>query len=530
MEAGAGEFESYARTTLANIDRKTDLLPEMAETVTATDKKMDRALQIMEASFRLAARERRITEQLQDKDEEIARLAETLQRLQEQVGERTAEPGEAKLAELLQSGDLTAALALKSKQVERRRAESAKLPQDLFELGTIYELRFDWQKALDAYRAAWRLQKNPQYGLRYAYLAQKQNSFVEALDIYGMTLIDYRQLAKSQDAYLPYVAAALNNSANLYVRLQRYQEAECAFEEALSIRRALANSSPLQFLSDVAITLNNLSCLYDVTGKNAESEAAHKEALVIRRVLVSMNPAAHSSDLAVTLNNMALLFTRLKRYEEAEGAYTESLFIRREFPDPEAEADLHQVGSTLNNLASLYSDMHRYQDAETGFTEALSIYRKLVDANPDIYRPHLARTLNNLAILFQRVRRFQEAETFCEESLMIRRKLAELNPEIYSPEVARTLFVSAAINNDVQRLREASAACDEAESILEPFCRTKPAANNDQMAKILLLKSSLAKHESAISLLQRGLGMAYDPSLQAEIQARIDQRLAGVVK
>jgi hypothetical protein len=37
------EFESYARSTLADIDRKTDLLPQMAEVVSATDKKLERS-------------------------------------------------------------------------------------------------------------------------------------------------------------------------------------------------------------------------------------------------------------------------------------------------------------------------------------------------------------------------------------------------------------------------------------------------------------------------------------------------------
>ena len=43
---------------------------------------------------------------------------------------------------------------------------------------------------------------------------------------------------------VPYVAMTFNNLANLYHVTQRMKEAETAHQEALSIRRELANANP----------------------------------------------------------------------------------------------------------------------------------------------------------------------------------------------------------------------------------------------------------------------------------------------
>ena len=185
-------FQGYANAALGRIDeatqkidRKTDVLPQVVEDTAATREGVAKLLKIAEAVFNSNEKEGRVTEQqLKDKDAEIARLAEDLRKLQEQLATRASEPAEARLSDLLAAGNLAGALRLKTQQVETRRSEAEKLPRDLFELGTIHELRFDWSEALKAYREAWKLERNPEYGFKYAYSAQRQNHFLEAIDVY----------------------------------------------------------------------------------------------------------------------------------------------------------------------------------------------------------------------------------------------------------------------------------------------------------------------------------------------------------
>ncbi len=142
-------FQRYANAALVRldettqrIDRKTDALPRIAEDMAAAREDTAALRKMVEGSLNAAVQEGRVTEQqLEAMDAEIARLAEELCKLQEQLVARASEPAEVKLSNLLAFGDLAGAVRLKAEQVETRRGEAEKLPRDLFELGTIHELR-----------------------------------------------------------------------------------------------------------------------------------------------------------------------------------------------------------------------------------------------------------------------------------------------------------------------------------------------------------------------------------------------------
>jgi tetratricopeptide (TPR) repeat protein len=194
-----------------------------------------------------------------------------------------------------------------------------KFAQDLFELGTIQQLRFNWPNALKAYREAWHLKRNPEYGFQYGHLAQQQNQFQEAVGVYETVLTLYRELAKANpEAYLPYVATTLNNLALLYSATQRMKAAEEAYREALSTYRELAKANPEAYLPYVATTLNNLAVLYSDTQRMKAAEGAYREALSIRRELAKANPETYLPDVAMTLNNLANLYRATQRLKAAE--------------------------------------------------------------------------------------------------------------------------------------------------------------------------------------------------------------------
>jgi tetratricopeptide (TPR) repeat protein len=73
-------------------------------------------------------------------------------------------------------------------------------------------------------------------------------------------------LAAAQPAvYAPDLARTLTNLGNALYQLRRLEEAVAAYEEALGIRRRLAQQQPQVYAPDVAMTLNNLgNALYRV--------------------------------------------------------------------------------------------------------------------------------------------------------------------------------------------------------------------------------------------------------------------------
>ncbi|MFE5656926.1 hypothetical protein ACFQ9H_12180, partial [Streptomyces sp. NPDC056517] len=74
-----------------------------------------------------------------------------------------------------------------------------------------------------------------------------------AVDTY-QTLADRRP-----DAFLPDLAASLNNQSNHLSDLGRREEALTAVTRAVEIRETLADRRPDAFLPDLAMSLNNQS-------------------------------------------------------------------------------------------------------------------------------------------------------------------------------------------------------------------------------------------------------------------------------
>ena len=231
------EIREYSVRMLERIDRKTDVLPQVSEDTAAIRRMLE--------AFQANATEKGLipAQSVEAKDAEISRLMAELEKLQQQLAARSTEPTEAELSELLKAGDLDGALRLKSQQVERRQAEADKLPRDLYELGTIHELRFEWPLTLAAYRQAWELGHDPDHGFNYARMAQKLNRFGEAIATYESLLGIYEKPEKPADR-----ASTLNNLAVLYSDTQRIQQAERAYDEALAIQRGLAEANPDAYL------------------------------------------------------------------------------------------------------------------------------------------------------------------------------------------------------------------------------------------------------------------------------------------
>jgi Tetratricopeptide repeat len=81
----------------------------------------------------------------------------------------------------------------------------------------------------------------------------------------------------------------------------RRDEALAAAEEAVVIRRRLAEANPAAYLPDLAMSLNNLGTFLSGVGRREQALASAEEAVVIRRRLAEANPAAHLPNLAMSL-------------------------------------------------------------------------------------------------------------------------------------------------------------------------------------------------------------------------------------
>ena len=460
---------------------------------------------------------KQIVQDLQEKEREIEELTQNLKKLQEQLALRSSEPAEAEISLLLDAGDIDGALRLKSKQVEKRRSELMKLPRDLYELGIICELRFDWPQALDAYREAWELDNKPDYGFQYAVIAQKLNHLNEAIAAYETLLRAYTEPSDR--------ATVLCNLSAAYRVNQRVKESERTGQEALDFYRKLAAKNPGVYLPGVATTLNNLAVLYNDTQRPREAEQAYDEALNTYRELSKIKGENYLAGVAITLINLAVLYRNSQRPQEAEQAYKEALTVFETLAKDNPGEYLQYVARTLNNSAALYSETERRREMELALRRAFMIYEALAEINPDTYRPDVAMTLTNLAILYGDTQRPQEADKAFGAALAIYRSLSAANPNAFLPLVATTLNNLASFEHLAGRTQEAEAHASEAEGILEPQWKANHELHGNLMARILATRALIAhtsqQPTSACAFARRAVTAAYDPILKQRIQKDI---------
>jgi tetratricopeptide (TPR) repeat protein len=187
------------------------------------------------------------------------------------------------------------------------------------------------------------------------------------------------------------VAQTLNKLGNIDSDQSRVKEARQEFEEALEIRRELAQKEPETYLPDVAQTLNYLGDLDRDTGRVKEARQEFEEALEIRRELAQKEPETYLPDIAQTLKNLGLLDSRQNRLIEARQASSSALKIYRELAQKKSDQYLPEVAETLKDLGMLDRALNRFDEARTTFKEALEIYQFFAGQDPEKFSADVAR-------------------------------------------------------------------------------------------------------------------------------------------
>jgi tetratricopeptide (TPR) repeat protein len=301
----------------------------------------------------------------------------------------------------------------------------------------------------------------------------------------------------------PNVASSLNNLAELYRALNRYQEAEPLYKEAIAIDH---HSLP-PVHSQLATHLNNLALLYKSLNRYQEAEDLYKEAIAIaRHSLPPLDP-----QLATHLNNLALLYRALNRYQEVEPLYKEAIAIDRQSLPPLDPS----LATHLNNLANLYRTLNRYKEAEDLYKEAIAIDRHSL---PPL-DPQLASHLNNLAELCRTLNRYQEAEDLYKEAIAIdRQSLSPLHPSL-----ATHLNNLANLYRTLNRYKEAEDLYKEAIAIVRQSLPPLDPQLATHLNNLALLYRALNRYQEAEPLYKEAIAIdrqslpPLDPSLATDL-------------
>ncbi|WP_255348969.1 tetratricopeptide repeat protein [Micromonospora sp. ATCC 39149] len=341
-----------------------------------------------------------------------------------------------------------------------------------------------------------------------------------------------RRLAEADPAaHEPDLAASLTSLGVRLWMLERRQEALAPAEEAVAIRRRLAEADPAAHEPGLAASLSNLGVFLVGLGRGRESLAPAEEAAAIRRRLAETNPAAYQPDLAASLNNLSARLWDLGRYREALAPIEEAVAIRRRLAETNPAAYQPDLAASLTILSSCLWDLGRRQEALAPIEEAVAIRRRLAETNPAAHQPDLAHSLNNLSARLADLGRHQEALAPIEEAVAIRRRLAETNPAAHQPDLAISLDNLGIQLADLGRHQEALAPGEEAVKVFRRLTQAEPAAYQPGLATALSnlgvrlsqlgrYPEALASTEEAVAIRRRLAGAEpaiYEPDLATSL-------------
>jgi tetratricopeptide (TPR) repeat protein len=267
------------------------------------------------------------------------------------------------------------------------------------------DAKVDALSALKVYQSIDRQKENSQMNEANALQVLSRIDYLlgkyQEAEQYAKTVLEIRENQLGKDH--PYVAASLNNLANLYKAQGRYNDAEPLYIKSLEIREhQLDINSPY-----VSASLNNLAKLYREQKRYSEAEPLYIRSIEDKRHQLG---ADHPS-IALSLNGLAGLYREQGLYSKAEPLYLESLEIR----EHQLGKDHLDVATSLNSLARLYREQGRYNEAEPLILRSLEIREHQLGKD----HPKVALNLNNLAYLRQAQGNYIEAKVLWQEALKI---------------------------------------------------------------------------------------------------------------
>ncbi|OQQ17790.1 hypothetical protein B0675_12285 [Streptomyces sp. M41(2017)] len=326
----------------------------------------------------------------------------------------------------------------------------------------------------------------------------------DALTAIEEAVTAYRKLATAHpDAFLPNLAGSLNNLAVRLWQLGQHEDALTASNEAVTIRRELATTRPDAFLPDLAGSLNNLSVQLGELGQHEDALTAIEEAVTANRKLATAHPDAFLPNLASSLNNLAIQLWQLGQHEDALTASNEAVTIRRELATTRPDAFLPDLAGSLNNLSADLGGLGRHEDALTAIEEAVTAYRKLAAARPDAFLSDLASSLTNLAIQLGGLGRHEDALTAIEEAVTICRELAATRPDAFLSDLAGSLNNLSGDLRELGRREDALTAIEEAVTAYRKLAAARPDAFLPDLAgslyNLAIQLGGLGRHEDALT-------------------------------
>jgi tetratricopeptide (TPR) repeat protein/uncharacterized protein YraI len=305
------------------------------------------------------------------------------------------------------------------------------------------------------------------------------------------------------------VAGFLDRLAGLYLEHRRYADAEPIYKRVLAIREKLRGPNH----PDVAASLNNLAAVYENQGRHGDAEPLYKRAQAIDGKAGNRQDAATSSD-DPQVREMGILVQKIKELKKA-GKFAEAVPLARRalaIVEKAAGPDDPAVADVLDSLAQLYNNQGRSADAEPLLKRSLAIREKALGPG----HPDVAESLNNLAELYEKQGRNADAVPLRKRALAINEKARDPNhpdpASIDNRELreAATLMVKAAELYQAGKFAEAVPLTQRALAITEKMLGPNDPGVAMLLSRLAMLYVQLGRYADAEPLYKRAVAIADD--------------------
>lgn len=196
-------------------------------------------------------------------------------------------------------------------------------------------------------------------------------------------------------------AAVMNQIANAYVELGRYEEADPLYAQAKQLRLQILGETH----ADTLVSLNNAANNLAKLGKLKEADEEMRRVVALAKASLGMQNAT----TLASLYNHADTLWKLNKLEEAETAAKEAFDGREQLLGPDDQDTL----AALNTYGLVMLAKGDAPSAEKMFKDCLERSRRIYGD----YDPRALATLNNYAYALGSQGKFAEAEPFQREAL-----------------------------------------------------------------------------------------------------------------
>jgi serine/threonine protein kinase len=334
----------------------------------------------------------------------------------------------------------------------------------------------------------------------------------EALSVYEKAIVEIKshmeQQATRQPTELDILATNYRSMAFCLDELERIDEAEAAYRQAIETRSTLVKEFPdvPSYQTSLAGHYCDLGGMLRDVGRLDEAQAALEEAENILSPLVQNNDELLTARrfLRNTLHAQGLLLMKQKQPAQARLMFSRTLEIDRQMVEeyPNDPLRKQHLGITLFNRGIALKNLGHTEEARANFGEAVEFLQALVEQEPDNieYRETLGKAQEQLAIVLRNSKNYGKSLEVYEAALGNQKKIAEAKPEQpeYQLSLAKCHGRIGDLFRDQNQLDDALGAYEQAITIVESLVANHASVEeySDYLGVLYLFSATIQKMQA----------------------------------